>query len=173
MIELAEYLKASGYKPRQVQDFIPAPMDIATCMYHTGLDPMTMKPVETVTKLRDRKVQRALMQFFAPENYFTVHKALTEAGRTDLIGSGPKCLIPAKAPKEAREARRGGDGAGRPTKNKGRREESASRKAQGREAAGATGRPATDGSGRAGGAASRGSARRKGPAFPNDRSYED
>jgi len=101
MIELAQYLKASGYKPRQVQDFIPAPMDIATCMYHTGLDPMTMKPVTTVKKLRDRKVQRALMQFFAPENYFTVHKALCEAGRKDLIGAGPECLIPAKAPAEA------------------------------------------------------------------------
>ncbi|MCA9000467.1 MAG: YgiQ family radical SAM protein [Planctomycetes bacterium] len=101
MIELAEYLKASGYKPQQVQDFIPAPMDIATCMYHTGLDPMTMKPVDTVKKLSDRKVQRALMQFFAPENYFTVHKALKEAGRQDLIGNGPQCLIPAMPPREA------------------------------------------------------------------------
>ncbi len=173
MIELAEYLKASGYKPRQVQDFIPAPMDIATCMYHTGLDPMTMKPVETVTKLRDRKVQRALMQFFAPENYFTVHKALTEAGRTDLIGSGPKCLIPAKAPKEAREARRGSEGSARPTKNKGRREESASRKARGRDTAGSTGDPGTGPGQRAGGGPRRGSARKRGPAFPNDRSYED
>ena len=172
MIELAEYLKASGYKPRQVQDFIPAPMDIATCMYHTGLDPMTMKPVDTVTKLRDRKVQRALMQFFAPENYFTVHKALTEAGRTDLIGSGPKCLIPAKAPKEAREARRSGDGAGRPTKNKGRREESASRKARGRDAAPPAGGSSTNPSGRTGGGSRHGSPRKRGPAFPNDRSYE-
>lgn len=142
MIELAEYLKASGYKPRQVQDFIPAPMDIATCMYHTGLDPMTMKPVDTVKKLKDRKVQRALMQFFAPENYFTVHKALTEAGRTDLIGSGPKCLIPSKPPRAALAARKEGGGAAgkRPTKNRGRRAESA--------------------------------AKRKGPAFPNDRSWE-
>ena len=101
MIELAVFLKQRGYRPRQVQDFIPAPMDIATCMYWTGLDPMTMKPVETVRKLRDREVQRALMQFFKPENWHTVHKALTESGRTDLIGEGPKCLIPSRPPKVA------------------------------------------------------------------------
>jgi hypothetical protein len=95
-------LKQRGYKPRQVQDFIPAPMDVATCMYHTGLDPMTMKPVETATKLRDRKVQRALMQFFKPENYFAVRKALEKAGRKELIGD----LIPATPPREAIEARR-------------------------------------------------------------------
>ncbi|MBL9077949.1 MAG: YgiQ family radical SAM protein [Planctomycetes bacterium] len=106
MIELAVFLKARGYRPRQVQDFIPAPMDIATCMYWTGLDPMTMQPVETVKKLKDREVQRALMQFFKPENWFVVHKALVEAGRKDLIGSGPQCLIPANPPKAAVAARR-------------------------------------------------------------------
>ncbi|MBL4771022.1 MAG: DUF3362 domain-containing protein [Planctomycetes bacterium] len=74
---------------------------IAKCMYHTGLDPMTMKPVTTVKKLSDPKVQRALMQFFAPENYFTVHKTLHGAGRKDLIGNGPQCLIPATPPREA------------------------------------------------------------------------
>jgi hypothetical protein len=77
-------------------------MDIATCMFFTGLDPITMKPVETVTKLRDRKVQRALMQFFKPENYHTVRAALVAAGRSNLIGNGKSCLIPAKAPREAR-----------------------------------------------------------------------
>lgn len=101
MIELAVFLKQRGYKPRQVQDFIPAPMDIATCMHYTGLDPLTMKPVATVTKLRDRMTQRALMQFFAPENYYTVHEALVAAGRQDLIGSGKLCLIPERAPREA------------------------------------------------------------------------
>jgi len=100
MIELAIFLKARGYRPRQVQDFIPAPMDVATCMYHTGLDPMTMQPVETVRKLRDRRTQRALMQYFAPENYEQVRDALLEAGRDDLIGSGPQCLIPSKAPRK-------------------------------------------------------------------------
>jgi uncharacterized radical SAM protein YgiQ len=106
MIELAVFLKAHGYRPRQVQDFIPAPMDLATCMYHTGLDPLTLQPVETVTKLRDRRTQRALMQFFEPANWFVVHRALVEAGRRDLIGSGRQCLIPATPPPEALAARR-------------------------------------------------------------------
>jgi uncharacterized radical SAM protein YgiQ len=106
MIELAVFLKGRGYKPRQVQDFIPAPMDVATCMFYAGLDPMTMRPVDTAVKLRDRKVQRALMQFFAPENWFTVRRALLDAGRGDLIGSGPSCLIASRPPAAAIEARR-------------------------------------------------------------------
>ncbi len=106
MIELAIFLKQRGYRPRQVQDFIPAPMDVATCMYWTGLDPMTMKPVDTATKLKDRRVQRALLQYFKPENWFAVRKALLDRGRKDLIGSGPLALIPAEPPKEAVEARR-------------------------------------------------------------------
>jgi uncharacterized radical SAM protein YgiQ len=101
MIDLAIFLRKRGYRPLQVQDFIPAPMDIATCMYYTGLDPMTMKSVDTVTRLRDRQVQRALMQFFKPENYFTVRDALIAAGREDLIGEGKLCLIPKTPPKAA------------------------------------------------------------------------
>jgi uncharacterized radical SAM protein YgiQ len=111
MIELAVFLKQHGYRPRQVQDFIPAPMDIATCMYHTGLDPMTMQPVATVKKLKDRVVQRALMQYFAPENWFVVRKALLEAGRSDLIGDRRECLIPSRPPPEALVARRRAAGA--------------------------------------------------------------
>jgi len=106
MIELAVFLKQRGYRPRQVQDFIPAPMDIATCMYYTGLHPTTMKPVETVKKLKDREVQRALMQYFKPENYFAVRKALIDAGKEELIGDGPMALISNSAPKEALAARR-------------------------------------------------------------------
>jgi uncharacterized radical SAM protein YgiQ len=94
MIELAVFLKQRGYRPRQVQDFIPAPMDIATCMYHTGLDPLTMKPVKVAKHLRDRRLQRALMQFFLPENHDKVRQVLLEYGREDLIGSGPECLVP-------------------------------------------------------------------------------
>jgi hypothetical protein len=89
-----------------VQDFIPAPMDVATAMYYTGIDPFTKKPVHIARHLRDRKLQRALMQFFKPENYFEVRKALVEAKRTDLIGSGCDCLIPAKPPREALDRRR-------------------------------------------------------------------
>jgi len=106
MIELAVFLKQRGYKPRQVQDFIPAPMDVAACMYWTGLDPMTGKPVDTVHRLNDRRTQRALLQFFKPENYFAVRKALLDHGRKDLIGKGPLALIPEKPPKEAIDARR-------------------------------------------------------------------
>ena len=80
MIELALYLKRNGYRPRQVQDFIPAPMDIATCMYYTGLDPMTMQPVAVARATTDRKMQRALLQFFKPENYFETRRALLERG---------------------------------------------------------------------------------------------
>lgn len=106
MIDLAVFLKRNGYRPQQVQDFIPAPMDIAACMYHTGLDPMTKKPVHVAKYLRDRKLQRALMQFFKPENYFLVRKALLQAGRRDLIGDGCDCLIPSTPPEAAIEARR-------------------------------------------------------------------
>ncbi len=106
MINLAVFLKRNGYKPDQVQDFIPAPLDVATCMYYTGLDPFTMKPVFIAKSLRDRKMQRALMQFFKSENYFEVRAALREAGRQDLIGSGCDCLIPSKPPADAIKKRR-------------------------------------------------------------------
>lgn len=106
MINLAVFLKQSGYKPDQVQDFIPAPLDVATCMYYTEIDPFTLKPVYIAKKLRDRRTQRALMQFFKPENYFEVREALRAAGRQDLIGDGCDALIPAQPPKEALDRRR-------------------------------------------------------------------
>ena len=105
MIDLALFLKRNGYRPDQVQDFIPAPFDIATCMYHTGLDPFTGEEVYTAKHLRDRKLQRALLQFFKPENYFEVREALQKAGRQDLIGSGCDALIPANPPRVALQAR--------------------------------------------------------------------
>jgi uncharacterized radical SAM protein YgiQ len=107
MIELAVYLKRGGYRPRQVQDFIPAPMDVATCMYYTGVDPVSGERVGAARGSRERAVQRALLQYFKPENYFAVRRALREAGREDLIGHGPDCLIPARPPREALEAPRG------------------------------------------------------------------
>jgi hypothetical protein len=75
-------------------------------MYYTGLDPFTLKEVHIARALRDRKSQRAMMQFFKPENYFEVRDALREAGRSDLIGEGCDCLIPSRPPKEAVERRR-------------------------------------------------------------------
>ncbi len=99
MIELALFLKRSGYRPEQVQDFIPAPMDIATCMYHTGLDPLSKQPVVVAKYMRERKWQRALMQFFQPSNYFLVREALITANRQDLIGNHGDCLIPSTPPR--------------------------------------------------------------------------
>src|SRR5438270_11660677 len=83
-----------------------APTDIATALYYTGIDPFTRVQVYVAKGLRDRKMQRALMQFFKPENYFTVREALIQAGRQDLIGSGCDCLIAANPPKEALKERR-------------------------------------------------------------------
>jgi len=112
MIELALYLKRNGYRPRQVQDFIPAPMDIATCMYWTGIDPETMEPVSSARTAAERAEQRALLQYWKPENHALVARALRRAGRADLIGSGPDCLIPDRLPgahvDRARRARRRG-----------------------------------------------------------------
>ena len=106
MIELALFLKRNHYQPDQVQDFIPSPFDLAACMYHTGIDPLTNKPVYIAKHLRDRKLQRALLQFFKPENYFEVRRALEQAGRQDLIGSGCDCLIADQPPKAALDKRR-------------------------------------------------------------------
>src|SRR5438552_16803415 len=85
--------------------FVQMAPDIATCMYYTGVDPFTKKPVHVARNLKDRKLQRALMQFFKPENYFEVREALVKAGRGDLIG-GCDGLIPANPPQEAIAARR-------------------------------------------------------------------
>ena len=106
MIDLAVFLKRNGYRPDQVQDFIPAPFDVATAMYHTGIDPFTKKPVFIAKHLRDRKLQRALMQFFKPENYVEVRRALLQAGRGDLIGNGCDALIASTPPAEAIARRR-------------------------------------------------------------------
>jgi uncharacterized radical SAM protein YgiQ len=106
MIELALFLKRNGYKPDAVQDFIPAPLDVATTMYYTEMDPFTKKPVYIAKAMKERKTQRALMQFFKPENYFEVREALRQAGRTDLISDGCDGLIPSRPPAEAVEQRR-------------------------------------------------------------------
>ena len=94
MVELALWLKKNGRRPRQVQDFIPTPMAMATCMYHTGLDPMTMTPVYTATGLRAKKLQKALLLYWNPEQWPLAREALREAGRADLIGTGPDALVP-------------------------------------------------------------------------------
>jgi uncharacterized radical SAM protein YgiQ len=113
-IELAEYLKRTGYRVEQVQDFIPTPFDVATCMYHTGIDPMTGRKVYVARGARERRWQRALLQFWKPENYFDVREALEQAGREDLIGRGGRCLIAEGPPREARRTGTKGQRPSRP-----------------------------------------------------------
>ena len=92
-IELAQYLKKIRHTPQQVQDFYPTPGTASSCMYYTGVDPKTMKKVYVAKTSEEKAMQRALMQFTYPKNHAIVEKALRQAGREDLIGTGPKCLI--------------------------------------------------------------------------------
>ncbi len=92
-VELAVYLKKSGYSPEQVQDFYPTPGTVSTCMYYTGMDPLTMKPVHVTVDYREKRLQRALLQYNRPENARLVREALKQAGREDLIGYGHDCLV--------------------------------------------------------------------------------
>ena len=98
-IELAEYIREMGYNPEQVQDFYPTPSTLSTVMYYTGLDPRTMEKVYVPTDPHEKAMQRALIQYRNPKNYYLVREALIKAHREDLIGSGPKCLIRAIPPK--------------------------------------------------------------------------
>ncbi len=93
-IALAEYFKAQHFVPEQVQDFIPTPMTLATAMYYSGYDPETMMPVYTATTMREKRRQRALLQFDKPEFQGRVRKALKAAGRGDLIGTHARALVP-------------------------------------------------------------------------------
>ncbi|MCT8336756.1 YgiQ family radical SAM protein [Methanoculleus sp. Afa-1] len=99
MVELAEYVRDAGLYTEQVQDFTPTPMSISTTIYHTGLDPFTLKEVY-VSKGREKRVQRALMHYRDPANYALVCEGLRAAGREDLIGSAWRCLVPARRKKK-------------------------------------------------------------------------
>lgn len=92
-VELAEYLRDIGHTPEQVQDFYPTPGTLSTAMYWSGLDPLTGAPVHVARGTRERAMQRALLQYTKQENHQLVREALLEAGRSDLIGRGPRCLI--------------------------------------------------------------------------------
>lgn len=105
-VELAEYLRDTGHEPEQVQDFYPTPSTLSTVMYYTGLDPRTMEKVYVPKNPHEKAMQRALMQCRNPANYALVKEALVKAGRTDLIGFTPQCLIrpyPPKAPRRDAE----------------------------------------------------------------------
>jgi uncharacterized radical SAM protein YgiQ len=92
-IKLANFLKEGNFRPEQVQDFIPTPMTPATCMWFTGIDPITMKPVYVEKDMKRKRQQKALMQYWRPENTQLVKEALQEAGRTELLGTGKKALV--------------------------------------------------------------------------------
>jgi uncharacterized radical SAM protein YgiQ len=94
-IDLALYLKRNGMRPRQVQDFIPTPMAVATTMFYTGVDPLTMEPVYSARDLREKRMMKALLFYWDPAHHGLAREALLKAGRRDLIGHAPRCLVPA------------------------------------------------------------------------------
>ena len=105
-IELARFLKKEGMHPEQVQDFYPTPGTVSTCMFYTGLDPYTLKPVYVPKTPREKAEQRALLQYFKPENKSHVLSALKKAGRYDLIGTGKNCLVTDDRPKQTKPQNR-------------------------------------------------------------------
>ncbi len=102
-VELALYLKRTGQRPEQVQDFYPTPGTLSTCMYYTGLDPRTMERVYVPKSAEEKAMQRALMQYFMPQYADLARKALRKAGREDLIGFGKDALLPPRDVSPARE----------------------------------------------------------------------
>ena len=107
-VELACAVRDMGYMPEQVQDFYPTPSTMSTCMYYTGVDPRTMKPVYVARDPHEKAMQRALIQYRKPENYKLVREALIAAGRRDLIGYDKHCLIRPVPPHEGAAPKRGG-----------------------------------------------------------------
>ena len=92
-VAVAQFLKKHDIRPEQVQDFYPTPGPVSTCMFYTGLDPSTMKEVYVPTNSEDKALQRALLQYYIPENADMVRKALKKAHREDLIGKEKDCLV--------------------------------------------------------------------------------
>lgn len=92
-VELAEFIRDLGYRPEQVQDFIPTPGTLSTAMYYSGIHPLTGEAVYTAKNPHEKRMQRALMQYWIPGNRPLVREALRLAHRTDLIGFDKKCLV--------------------------------------------------------------------------------
>jgi uncharacterized radical SAM protein YgiQ len=101
MVALAVYIRDHNLYTEQVQDFTPTPMSVSSCMYYTGLNPFTMEPVH-VPRGQEKKIQRALMHYRDPRNRGLVTEGIRSVGRTDLIGSGKRCLVPAEGRAENR-----------------------------------------------------------------------
>ncbi len=102
MISTAEYIRDTGRYTRQVQDFTPTPMTVATCMFHTGLDPFTGKKVYVATSQKEKSIQRAMLHYREPGNHTLVYEGLKRAGRLDLVGNTWNCLIPRSSQKGPR-----------------------------------------------------------------------
>ncbi|MDO4489781.1 MAG: YgiQ family radical SAM protein [Lachnospiraceae bacterium] len=130
-IRLAEYIRDMGFIPEQAQDFYPTPSTISTCMFYTGKHPVTGEKVHVPKGVKEKAMQRALIQYRVPENYDLVKEALLLCHREDLIGFGPKCLIRPRKPQEknaysgtagragkhTRPGRTGGGKSGKPGNN--------------------------------------------------------
>ena len=114
-VKLAEYIRDLGFMPEQVQDFYPTPSTLSTCMYYTGVHPLTMEKVYVPKTPHEKAIQRALIQFRNPANEKLVREGLKMAGREDLIGYGHKCLIRPKK-EESRTASKAAAGAEKPKK---------------------------------------------------------
>ena len=119
-VELAEYMKRTHLHPEQVQDFYPTPGTLSTTMFYTELDPRDMSPVYVAKSPHDKEMQRALMQYDRPQNRALVVEALRRAGRTDLIGRGPDCLIPSFSGGGREEKRADGRNGGGRAESRGR-----------------------------------------------------
>ncbi len=107
-MQLAIFLKKHNIRPEQVQDFYPTPGTISTAMFWTGLDPYTMEPVFVPRTPEEKRMQRALLQYFKPENHDIVEKALIMTKHRELIGTGRECLISPSDHSRQRNAYSGG-----------------------------------------------------------------
>ena len=134
-VELAEAVRDMGYMPEQVQDFYPTPSTMSTCMFYTGVDPRSMQPIYVPRDPHEKAMQRALIQYRKPENWKLVHEALMRAGRQDLIGFGPKCLIRPYPPKPAAAGARPGARKGAGKKGSGSQAANAKKGASGKKPA--------------------------------------
>ena len=124
-VKLAEYVRDLGFTPEQVQDFYPTPSTLSTCMYYTGIHPLTGEKVYVPKNPHEKAIQRALMQYKNPENRELILEGLKMTGRMDLVGFGPKCLI---RPREFRGKSTGGKNSGTRNTNTDRRYSAASSK---------------------------------------------
>ena len=106
-IELAEFLRDIGYHPEQVQEFIPTPGSLSTAMYYTGLHPLTGQSIFVPKTTEQRQTQRALLQYRRPQNRRMVALALRKAGRGDLIGFAPGCLLRPEQPERLKNSKSG------------------------------------------------------------------